>query len=360
MDNKWLDNSSEVRKGEEIDLSRLKDYLSRELPEFSGAYELRQFPRGFSNLTYLLKIGDHEFVMRRPPHGANIKSAHDMGREYKILQALSKTYPKAPKPYIYCEDLEVMGSPFYIMERVKGVILRPKMPKEMIPDADTMRGIAEGLVDTLVELHEVDYRSAGLGDLGKPEGYVERQITGWTRRYFKSKTDDIQAIEHVAKWLNDNIPGETSPSLIHNDYKYDNLVLDSKDWTKVIAVLDWEMTTIGDPLMDLGTTIGYWVNADDPDWVRSLALSPTTLPGNPSREEVVHMYSLKSGKDVGNVVFYYVYGIFKVAVIAQQIYYRYKHGFTNDDRFAPLIDAVKGLGMIASQAIAHKRIDRLF
>jgi len=360
MSKNWSDQSTEIRKGEELNISKLETFLNESLEGISGNLIIEQFPSGFSNLTYLIKIGETELVLRRPPFGANIKSAHDMGREYKILNALSQSYPKAPKPYLYTEDENIVGAPFYVMERVQGVILRPKMPAEMIPDAATMKGIANGLIDTFVELHDVDYKAVGLGDLGRPEGYTERQVTGWTKRYFKSKTDEIPAIEKAAAWLNDNIPEAAGASLIHNDFKYDNLVLDKDDWTKVIAVLDWEMSTLGDPLMDLGTSIGYWVNDTDPEWMQKIALSPTTLPGNPSREDVVQAYAQKSGRDVGNIVFYYVYGILKVAVIAQQIYYRYKKGLTQDQRFARLIDAVKGLGAVAVQAIERKRIDRLF
>lgn len=356
----WTDESSGIRKGEEIDVSSLEKYLKKQLPKTEGALIIEQFPKGFSNLTYLLKLGDRQLVLRRPPFGANIKSAHDMGREYKILKALSKTYAKAPLPYFYTEDEAVIGAPFYVMERVQGVILRPKMPKEMHPAADTMHEVANGLIDTFVELHEVDYQAVGLGDLGRPEGYVERQIQGWTKRYFKSKTDEIPALEKAAEWLNDHIPQESDAALIHNDFKYDNIVLKADDWTKVLAVLDWEMSTLGDPLMDLGTSIGYWVNQNDPEWLQKLALSPTTLPGNPSRGEVVERYAQKSGRDVGNIVFYYVYGLFKIAVIVQQIYYRYKKGYTQDQRFANLIDAVRGLGATAMQAIGKKRIDDLF
>ena len=360
MSKTWEDQSAKIRKGEELNITNLEHYLKKHLPDAEGALTIEQFPSGFSNLTYLLKMGEKQYVLRRPPFGANIKSGHDMGREYQILNALSKTYPKAPKPYLYTEEESIIGSPFYVMERVHGVILRSKMPKEMLPETAIMQGIAKGLVDTFVELHDVDYQAVGLGDLGRPEGYVERQIKGWTKRYFKAKTDEVPFIEKAAEWLNANMPMESGAALIHNDFKYDNLVLDRHDWTKVIAVLDWEMSTLGDPLMDLGTSLGYWVNRNDPEWMQQLALSPTVLPGNPSRGELVERYARKSGREVGNVVFYYVYGIFKVAVIIQQIYYRYKKGFTRDERFANLIDGVRGLGAMAMQAVTKRRIDDLF
>lgn len=360
MSKNWADKSTDIRKGEELQLESLGNYLRANIPEASGELVVEQFPSGFSNLTYLLKVGDLQLVLRRPPFGAQVKSGHDMGREYKILNALSKSYAKAPRPYLFCEDESVIGAPFYVMERVQGVILRPKMPKDMHPNATTMSGIANSLIDTFVDLHAVDYQSVGLGDLGKPEGYVERQIKGWTKRYFKAKTDEIPALEKAADWLNNNMPPESGSSLIHNDFKYDNVVLDLNDWTKVIAVLDWEMSTLGDPLMDLGTSLGYWVNQDDPAWMQMISLSPTTLPGNPSRSDVVQRYAAQSSREVGNFVFHYVYGVFKIAVIAQQIYYRYKHGHTQDKRFARLGDAVQGLGMVALQAVQKQKIDDLF
>ncbi len=360
MSNNWKDNSTKIRKGEELNFGNLERYLKEQMPDLEGRLLVEQFPSGFSNLTYLVKVGERQFVLRRPPFGVEIKSAHDMGREYKILQALSTSYAKVPKPYLYTEDKEILGAPFYMMERVEGIILRAKMPEGMQPNAATMHGIAKGMVDTMVELHEVDYEAVGLGELGKPDGYVERQIEGWTKRYLKSKTNEVASIEKAAKWLHENMPKESAASLIHNDFKYDNLILDSNDWTKVIAVLDWEMSTLGDPLMDLGTSIGYWVNNNDPEWMQQMALSPTTLPGNPSRGELVQMYAEKSGRQIDNIVFYYVYGIFKIAVISQQIYYRYKMGHTQDKRFAALIGAVKGLGAMAMQAIEKDRIDDLF
>ena len=350
------DQPSKIRPGEELNLKALQTYLQETVSELSGTLAATQFPGGYSNLTYLLKMGNREMVLRRPPFGANIKSGHDMGREYRILTALSRRYSKVPKTFTYTEDKTIIGAPFYIMERVRGVILRPKMKVAAQPDPTLMRGIAEGLVDTFVELHQVNYKAVGLEDLGRPMGYVERQISGWTKRYLKAKTDAFPSIEKVAKWLQDHQPKSNHTALIHNDFKYDNLVLDPQNWRKVLAVLDWEMSTIGDPLMDLGTTLGYWVNPDDPDWLKELALSPTTLPGNPTRTEIVQWYAEKSGKNIDNVVFYYVYGLFKIAVIAQQIYARYKKGLTKDPRFSKLGQVVNGLGKWALNAIDKNAI----
>ncbi|MCK0144911.1 phosphotransferase family protein [Arenibacter sp. F26102] len=360
MVNTWNDKSATVRKGEELPIDNLKSYLNQFL-SLDGDIETSQFPSGYSNLTYLLQIGNTEYVLRRPPIGANVKSGHDMKREYDILTALKPNYGKVPAPILYCDDESILGCPFYLMERMKGVILRADMPIDMIPDPNLMLGISKSFVDTLVDLHKLDVREIGLDDFGKPEGYMQRQIEGWTKRYYKSKTDEIPRIEATAKWLGQNMPKKSKTySLIHNDFKYDNLVLDPQDWTKVNAVLDWEMATIGNPLMDLGTTLGYWVNPNDPDFMKALNLTPTHLPGNLSREEVVHLYSQKSGQAVNDVIFYYVYGLFKIAVIIQQIFFRYKKGFTQDQRFAKLIDGVTLLGEISHMAIAKKRLDNLF
>ena len=364
-----LDRPTGVRAGEELDVDRLGRYFQREMPELADLagtdrpgdeIEVRQFPSGFSNLTYLVSVAGLDLVLRRPPFGANIKSAHDMGREFRILSALASSYRKVPRTLVYCEDADVLGAPFYLMERVEGVVLRPRMAAEAAPDAETMRAVAGSLVDTLAELHAVDFDAAGLADLGRPEGYVRRQVEGWTKRYAAARTDDIEAMEQVAAWLAAQMPSESGAALVHNDFKYDNLVLDPRDLSRVVAVLDWEMATLGDPLMDLGTSLGYWVDPDDPPQMRELQLSPTTFPGNLSRLEVAERYSTTTGRPLEHLVFYYVYGLFKIAVIVQQIYARYQRGDTRDPRFASLIEGVRLCGQVAGQAIARGRIDRLF
>ena len=360
MSDQWNDQPVSTRKGEELDAQKLSDFLAPHLDVPNLALEIKQFPGGYSNLTYALSAGDQNWVLRRPPIGANIKSGHDMSREFRILSALDGHYSKIPKPVVYSDDLSIMGCPFYVMERVSGVILRPYMPKEMSPSPELMGGIATAWLDTLVELHQVDFENTGLGELGRPEGYVQRQVEGWGKRYFNAKTDEVPKLENALKWLESNLPSESSIALIHNDFKYDNLVLDSNDWTNVRAVLDWEMATIGDPLMDLGTSIGYWVNHDDPDFMVQMKLSPTHLPGNPKRGEIIHQYVLKSGNEITNPIFIYVYGLFKIAVIAQQIYARYKQGYSKDPRFAALIDGVRAMGEMADRAIERNKVDDLF
>ena len=349
----WQDKATAVRPGEMLNVETLEPYLKERLPHLDGRLVIEQFPSGFSNLTYLIHVGETEMVLRRPPFGANIKSAHDMSREFRILSHLTDIYPKVPKPTLYCEDEAILGAPFYVMERLSGVILRPQMPPEMIPAPALMGQIANALIDNLVDLHALDYKTAGLGDFGKPEGYVQRQVTGWSKRYLHSKTDEIADMEKTAVWLAENLPPESGATLIHNDYKYDNLVLDTADWSHIIGVLDWEMATIGDPLMDLGTSLGYWVQPNDPPVILAMQFSPTTLPGNPTRDELIERYARKSGRDVSNLTFYYVYGLFKLAVIVQQIYYRYKKGYTQDPRFANLIEAVKACGAMAARSIGN-------
>lgn len=357
-----LDATRPPRPGEELDAGPLRDWLAEHVPDLAGCAEplvIEQFPGGHSNLTYLVRCapgGDRELVLRRPPFGSKVKTAHDMGREYRILSRLWTVYPKAPRALAACDDLAVIGAPFYVMERVRGVILRhQKLPPGMEVPPEAMRRLSEALVDGLAELHAVDFAAAGLGDLGRPQGYVERQVTGWHERWRNSRTDEVPDVDRAFAWLADHLPAEGGAAMIHNDYKYDNLVL-APDLSQIIAVLDWEMATVADPLMDLGTSLGYWIDADDDPVMRSLPGGPTTIPGNLSRAEVAQRYAERSGRDVSQILFHYVYGLLKIAVIVQQIYYRYKQGLTHDERFAAMIDAVRLFGRQASGAIERGRI----
>jgi len=334
MSGDFIDKSRQVREGERLETANLERYLKDVIPGLSGTLEISQFPSGYSNLTYMIKVGENEFVLRRPPFGNKVKSAHDMGREYKVLSRLHEVYPPAPKALAYCEDIDVIGAPFYVMERRRGVILRQSLPKDLTLEPPTLRKLCEAFIDNLVALHQVDYEKAGLGDLGKPAGYVERQISGWHGRYEKAKTHDFPTMDTTAAWLKANMPAESGGALIHNDYKFDNVVLDPNDITRVIGVLDWEMATIGDPLMDLGTTVAYWIQANDPPALQAFVVGPTRMEGSFSRKEIISRYEEKSGRAVENPLFYFVFGIFKLAVIMQQIYYRYVQGLTKDERFA--------------------------
>ena len=355
-----IDRSAPVRPGEELPHDALRDYLIAHLPELHGPLTVEQFPAGFSNLTYLLRIGDRELVLRRPPIGAKIKTAHDMSREYRILSHLYPVYNKVPRPLLFCDDASVLGAPFYVMERVQGVILRAQSPRGIDLTPALMRSLSETFIENLAAIHEIDYEAAGLGDLGSPQGYVKRQVEGWTRRYFNARTDDVPAIERLAEWLQQNLPADSAKAaLIHNDYKYDNLVLAPEDLGRVVAVLDWEMATIGDPLMDFGTSLGYWVEATDPEEWQRYGFGLTSLPGSLTRNELLEHYSERTGRRIKDPVFYFAYGLLKIAVIVQQIYFRYQKGLTRDPRFAQLGALVKACGNLAQRAIERKRIDAL-
>jgi aminoglycoside phosphotransferase (APT) family kinase protein len=348
------DEPKPVRPGEELDATKLASFIQREL-DFRGTVTVEQFPGGHSNLTYLVHCGDREYVLRRPPVGSKVKSAHDMGREVTVLSKLAPVYARAPKVFAYESTGEVLGAPFYLMERRRGVILRKELPAELAADHAKIRRVCELLVDALVDLHAVDYAKAGLGDFGKPVGFIERQVTGWTERYTGSHTDDIPAVTEVAAWLAKHRPADGPPALIHNDFKFDNVIFDPQ-LESITGVLDWEMTTIGDPLMDLGTSLSYWAQASDPAMYHQLPFGPTARPGMMTRDEVARRYFERSGRPVADLVFFYAFGLFKTAVVAQQIYYRFAKGLTQDARFGQMILGVRLLSEQARSAIERNSI----
>jgi aminoglycoside phosphotransferase (APT) family kinase protein len=351
-------SNQKVREGEALPEVALKKYLQeiKLINSVESELFVQQFTHGFSNLTYLLQIENKEFVLRKPPKGA-IKRGHDMNREFKVQSAVHKAYSKVPKMYGFSDDETILGSDFYIMEKVEGVILNYKEAKQRnIPEKD-YKNIANSWLDALVELHNVDYNAIGLADLGKPDGYVQRQISNWGKQYLKAKTDEYPEAEMVMNWMEEHQPKEYDHCLIHNDFKYDNVVFKDDSWQEVSAVLDWEMATLGDPLMDLGTSLGYWTVATDHDFVKHGIPSPTVFEGNPTRSEIAEMYAQKSGRNVDNLIFYYVFGLFKIAVIAQQIYYRFEKGWTTDPRFANLNKAAELCCKLALKAIKTKSID---
>jgi aminoglycoside phosphotransferase (APT) family kinase protein len=344
-----LDGTKPVRKGEELDVPALARFL--DVP--AEQIQITQFPGGHSNLTYLVTIGDRELVLRRPPFGNTVKTAHDMGREVRMLTRLGPHYEKAPRVVASTEDESILGAPFYLMERVRGVVIRRKMPEGTTPEKT--RAISELVVDGLAELHAIDLAKNGLLDLGKPEGFVERQVRGWSERYVAAQTDDIPDMPALTKWLAENLPASGAPTIVHNDWKLDNLVLD-EDLAKIVGVLDWEMSTIGDPLMDVGTTLSYWVEAGDDELLKAAAFTPTAAQGSLTRREVIERYALKSGRDLSRILFYYVFALFKTAVVAQQIYTRYKKGLTADERFASFIWGVRALAAQAKRALETNEI----
>lgn len=363
-----LDTPGDVRREDAFDEGALAGFLRRAFPEDVAApgrgkgsgVSVSQFPAGHSNLTYLVHFGGREIVLRRAPHGASVKSAHDMRREFDVLTALAPLYSKAPKALAFCDDSSVIGTPFFLMERVRGVVLRSSKPPSGVDlSAPRMRALSEAFVDSLTELHTLDVSSGPLAALGKPEGYAVRQVAGWTERWLRAKTEDVPALDAAAAWLAGRLPAASRPALVHNDFKYDNLVLDSGDATRIVAVLDWEMATLGDPLLDLGTTLGYWIDPDDPPEVRALPFGATLVPGNLPRAEVAARWAERTGRPGADVLFAYVFGLFKIAVIAQQIYRRFAEGATTDPRFAAMLEGVRILGRQSARALERGRIERL-
>ena len=362
-----MNDTIAVRDGEQVDAVALRRWLAGVRPDLvpaGGAVSITQFPSGFSNLTYLVRVehedGVRSYVLRRPPRGVKPGIAHDVGREHDIIAALFPLGVPVPRPIARCDDIAVIGAPFYVMEHVNGLILRGKPPVELAANVEEMPVILAALsntfVSTLVQLHAVDISQPPLASFGKPDGYARRQVQGWTRRWHAARTQDVPDIELVARWLEAHTPPERSACLVHNDFKFDNLVLDTSNLARVLAILDWEMATIGDPLMDLGTTLAYWVEAGDDPIFRSLGLGVTALPGMSTRADIVQAYGAASGRDVSEAPFYYVFGLFKVAVIAQQIFARYEQGLTRDPRFGALGNVVQAFGGTAAAVIASGAI----
>jgi len=355
------ENLKPVRVGEELHEGRLKAFLREHdlITQLNADLIVKQFTNGYSNLTYLLQIENKEYVLRRPPFAAP-KRGHDMGREFRVLQQLNPIYDKSPKVYVFNEDPQIIGAPFYIMEKVNGEILTAASAFRKNVCPEEFKTISETWVAAFVEFHNIDYKTAGLSELGRPEGYVARQVLNWGKQYLAAATDEVPAAQKVMTWMSEHQPKKYDHSLIHNDFKYDNVVFENDRWEKISAVLDWEMCTLGDPMMDLGTSLGYWTTAEDPEFMKQGLPSPTLMKGNPSRTEIVQQYALKSGRNIDHLTFYYVYGLFKIAVIAQQIYYRYKHGHTSDPKFANLNKASALCCNTAWQAIQKNQIDNLY
>lgn len=336
-------------------LENIFPYLEDKLKLDPQSTVISQFKGGYSNLTFLIQSPSGQFVLRRPPLGLKISKAHDMVREFRILEALKMAgYKKIPDPIICCEDESVIGAPFFIMEKVKGLILRNIIPDGLDLNKDYFKKLSRNTMDVLLELHQLDLENSGLSELGKPQGYVERQVEGWSERYFRSKTDELSDMETVSDWLKSNMPEKENIGFVHNDYKYDNLVLTGPEDPEIKAVLDWEMATVGDPLMDLGTSLAYWAEDKDPDTLKMFNL--TYRPGNFTRKEAIDYYASNSNLKLDHILFYYAFGLFKVGVIAQQIYKRYTLGYSQDLRFAGLIHVVKTCGETALKSIKTEKI----
>lgn len=333
--NKLVDQAGSVRSGEELDAIKIDAFIKSHVSGLQGTPEIEQFQGGASNLTYLLRYPQRDLILRRPPFGHRAKSAHDMLREARIMTALKPVYPYVPQVMATCNDPAVMDGDFYVMERLRGIIPRQDLPKGLNLSVEDTHKLCLNVIDKMIELHQIDYQAAGLESMGKGDGYVQRQIEGWSDRYRKSKTDDVGDFESVMAWLKEKMPArDVATCIIHNDFRFDNVVLNEDNPTEVIGVLDWEMATLGDPLMDLGNTLAYWVQADDDPIFQMMRRQPTHLPGMLTRQQVIAYYGEKTGYHVDNFDFYTIYGLFRLAVIVQQIYYRYFHGQTKNPTFA--------------------------
>ena len=364
-----IDVGGSVRDGEELDVRAVGNWLIEHGEEISGPVEVTQYSGGASNWTYRLKYDNADLILRRPPKGTKAKSAHDMAREYNVQKALSEFYPVLPEMVALCQDESIIGCDFYVMKRVEGIIPRANLPKELNFNETQVRELCINVIDKLIELHQVPYEGTSLEKLGKGEGYCRRQVEGWDVRYEKAKTINVPSFKYVRKWLKDNIPEDSKTCVIHNDWRFDNVILNPEKPTEVIGVLDWEMATLGDPLMDLGSALAYWVEDSDNAIFKATRRQPTNLKGMFTRKEVVDYYLEKTGIQTDNWAFYEVFGIFRLAVIAQQIYYRFYHKQTNNPAFKDFwivihalhIRALKliGLQKIEANEVAQKYIDKM-
>lgn len=343
----------DVRKGEELPVEALTDFLQKHVIDFENdQLEIEQFGAGHSNLTYLLRVGNWEGVLRRPPHGPVAANAHDMKREYTFLEYIHEFYPVAPKPYIFSNDVTIIGSPFFIMERRKGIVLDTEFPKTVTYEPGIGKKLSSLMVDKLVQLHDIDFKKTRLVEISKPEGFMERQVHGWINRYERAKTEEIEGIEKLVNYLKSYIPKNSEAAIIHYDYKINNAMF-TEDFNEMVGLFDWEMSTIGDPLADVAVALSYWIQADDNDLLKyGLGHPPVTvMDGFYTRDQFVQEYGKRSGRNVSNIDYYMTFAYFKLAVIGQQIYYRYKQGQTADPRFAKLNVLVKNMLQQALQTI---------
>lgn len=344
-----------VRRGEELDWAALDCRLKQVLPQLEGEPEVSQFAGGNSNLTYRLQYANDDLVVRRPPFGTKALSAHSMIREYRVMKQLRPVFPTVPEVLYYSDDESVIGSEFYVMRKVPGQIIKERIPASWGYSARDTRRLCRHFWEKLIELHAVNAESAGLGSFGKPRGYVRRQVSGWNARFGKARTEDVDEFEDIRSWLEASMPQESEHhSVLHGDYRIDNVILDNADPGRILAVLDWEICALGDPLMDLGSALAYWIEDDDPPQLKALLMQPSNAPGMLTRREILDMYTQRTGLDTTDFSFYHVYGYWRVAVILQQIYYRFFHGQTQDPRFRTFGIAVQNLGEHCRTLIARR------
>ena len=339
-----------MRESEALDATLIDPVLKAHIPGLEGNPTIKQYPSGASNLTYAIDYPGRRLVLRRPPFGYIPKGGHSMWREYRIMRDLKPVFGAVPDVLLYQDDDEsVLGKEFYVMDRVDGHIIHLDIPDDWGWDAAKTHELCEEFWGKLCDLHTVDWKAAGLEDFGKPEGYVERQITGWNRRWQKAWTDNVDRFDDVQDWLEANMPEGQGASVLHGDYRIDNCILDPDDPTQVATVLDWEICAIGDPLMDLGNTLTYWIEADDPPVMKTTVRQPSMAPGMMTRQEVIDFYAARTGIDVRDMRFYYVQGIFRLAVIIQQIYKRFHDGASDDPRFKSYYMMTETLGQLARE-----------
>lgn len=344
-------DTAAVRRGEELDVGALAEHLRGKIDGVERGISVEQFPGGHSNLTYLLKIGSGEYVLRRAPMGPVAPRAHDMAREFRVLHAVHPHFPPAPQVFLLCQDPCVIGAVFFLMERRRGIILRDRLLPEVERLPNYQRRVSEAFVDCMVRMHSIDVEKHGLISLGKPEGFLERQVRGWTERWGRAKTEELPEMDGVVQWVAGRIPVSGRPALVHNDYKLDNIMLNTGSPDRIEAVLDWEMTTVGDPLADLGLTLCYWGTANAPDLRAMGTPALSAAPGWYTREEFVARYAEETGRDLSDLPWHEIFGVFKLAVILQQIYYRWRRGQTSDERFRNFDQRVRTLARTAATMV---------
>ncbi len=341
-------DTTPVRPGEELNLDSLADWLCRQIRCAERDITVEQFPGGHSNLTYLVRIDGREYVLRRGPPGPVAPKAHDMAREFRVLQMVHPHFREAPNVFYLCENPAVLGAVFFLMERRHGFILRDDVPPQLTKAPNYAQLVSEAFIDCLIRLHAIDVSKTGVIALGKPEGFLERQVVGWADRWNRAKTDEMRNMDRVIRWLVDRRPSSPAPTLVHNDYKLDNVMLGDEPVDRIEAVLDWEMATVGDPLSDLGLTLCYWAWADAPQLRARGGPALTSQPGWYTRDQFIQRYAEQTGRDLSHIGYYEVLGVFKLAVILQQIYYRFRRGQTQDARFQNFDERVKALVELAA------------
>jgi aminoglycoside phosphotransferase (APT) family kinase protein len=346
-----------VRPDAVLDENVVDRYLRSRLPATDGPLEIAQFAGGHANLTYLVRFGEYEYVLRRPPGGPVAPGAYDMAREYRVLSALWSVFPPASRAYFFCDDPSVLGAPFFVMERRRGLVIRKEMPPAYLDRPNLYQRLSEAMVDTLVQFHAIDYKAVGLETLGKPQGFMERQVNSWGKRWERVReASDIPLMDELTRWLLAQLPCSQAPTLLHNDYKLDNMMVNPADIAHIIALFDWDQCTLGDPLVDLGLLLNYWTQADDSPGRQSLAQAPTTLPGFYTRAQVVERYARQSGRDVSPIGFYETFALWKTATVCMQLFVLYRNGQLQDERLSDFHHRALHLAEAAHQVAHHSAL----